>query len=59
MPKNTAKKTPAPKAKAPKVSLSDSAYQALRERVLDLTLPDGSGLDVLKRIRDMQARLPR
>ena len=26
--------------------------------ILDLTLPDGSGLDVLKRIRDMQARLP-
>jgi two-component system invasion response regulator UvrY len=26
--------------------------------ILDLTLPDGSGLDVLKRIREMQARLP-
>ena len=26
--------------------------------VLDLTLPDGSGLDVLKRIREAQARLP-
>jgi len=26
--------------------------------ILDLTLPDGSGVDVLKRIREMQARLP-
>ena len=26
--------------------------------ILDLTLPDGSGLDVLKRIRDAQPRLP-
>jgi two-component system, NarL family, invasion response regulator UvrY len=26
--------------------------------ILDLTLPDGSGLDVLKRIREMQSRLP-
>ena len=26
--------------------------------ILDLTLPDGSGLDVLKRIRELQARLP-
>ena len=26
--------------------------------ILDLTLPDGSGLDVLKRIREMQARVP-
>lgn len=26
--------------------------------ILDLTLPDGSGLDVLKRIRDAQSRLP-
>jgi DNA-binding NarL/FixJ family response regulator len=26
--------------------------------VLDLTLPDGSGLDVLKRIREIQGRLP-
>lgn len=26
--------------------------------ILDLTLPDGSGLEVLKRIRDVQARLP-
>ena len=26
--------------------------------ILDLTLPDGSGLDVLKRIREAQARLP-
>jgi DNA-binding NarL/FixJ family response regulator len=26
--------------------------------ILDLTLPDGSGLDVLKRIRQMRARLP-
>ena len=26
--------------------------------ILDLTLPDGSGLDVLKRIRESQSRLP-
>ena len=26
--------------------------------ILDLTLPDGSGLDVMKRIREMQSRLP-
>jgi DNA-binding NarL/FixJ family response regulator len=26
--------------------------------ILDLTLPDGSGLDVLKRIREFQSRLP-
>ena len=26
--------------------------------ILDLTLPDGSGLDVLKRIREAQSRLP-
>jgi two-component system, NarL family, invasion response regulator UvrY len=26
--------------------------------ILDLTLPDGSGLDVLKRVREMHARLP-
>src|SRR5690606_622622 len=26
--------------------------------ILDLTLPDGSGLDVLKRIRELQGRLP-
>jgi two-component system invasion response regulator UvrY len=26
--------------------------------ILDLTLPDGSGLDVLKRIREWQSRLP-
>jgi two-component system, NarL family, invasion response regulator UvrY len=26
--------------------------------ILDLTLPDGSGLDVLKRIREMHSRLP-
>ena len=26
--------------------------------ILDLTLPDGSGLDVLKRVREMQQRLP-
>jgi two-component system invasion response regulator UvrY len=26
--------------------------------ILDLTLPDGSGLDVLKRIREMRTRLP-
>ena len=26
--------------------------------ILDLTLPDGSGIDVLKRIREMQSRLP-
>jgi DNA-binding NarL/FixJ family response regulator len=26
--------------------------------ILDLTLPDGSGLDVLKRIREIQSRLP-
>lgn len=26
--------------------------------ILDLTLPDGSGLDVLKRIREMQSRTP-
>jgi DNA-binding NarL/FixJ family response regulator len=26
--------------------------------ILDLTLPDGSGLDVLKRIRELQPRLP-
>ena len=26
--------------------------------ILDLSLPDGSGLDVLKRVREMQARLP-
>jgi len=26
--------------------------------ILDLTLPDGSGLDVLKRIREVHARLP-
>lgn len=45
MPKNTAKKSPAPQAKVPKVSLSDSAYQALRERVLDLTLPAGELLN--------------
>jgi two-component system invasion response regulator UvrY len=26
--------------------------------ILDLTLPDGSGLDVLKRIREVQSRMP-
>ena len=26
--------------------------------ILDLTLPDGSGLDVLKRVREMESRLP-
>ena len=26
--------------------------------ILDLTLPDGSGLDVLKQLREMQARVP-
>ena len=45
MPRNTIKKSSAPKAKAPKVSLSDSAYQVLRERVLDLTLPAGELLN--------------
>ena len=45
MPKKPIKESPAPKAKAPKISLSDSAYQALRERVLDLTLPAGELLN--------------
>lgn len=45
MPRNTIKKSQASKAKVPKVSLSDSAYQALRERVLDLTLPAGELLN--------------
>jgi DNA-binding NarL/FixJ family response regulator len=32
--------------------------QAWHVMVLDLTLPDGSGLDVLKRVRELRPRLP-
>ena len=45
MPKNAARKSQTAKAAGPKVSLSDAAYQALRERVLDLTLPTGELLN--------------
>ena len=43
--KKTIKKSPPRGRKAPRVSLSDSAYQALRERVLNLTLPAGELLN--------------
>jgi DNA-binding NarL/FixJ family response regulator len=45
------------------VGSGGEAMQQLRHHrwdlvILDLTLPDGSGFDVLSRIREMQARLP-
>lgn len=43
--KKTIGKSHAPKPKAPRVSLSDAAYRALRERVLNLTLPAGELLN--------------
>jgi GntR family transcriptional regulator, rspAB operon transcriptional repressor len=43
--KKTTKKSAARKQKPPKVSLSDAAYNALREGVLNLTLPAGELLN--------------
>lgn len=43
--KNPMKKSAPRKQKRPKASLSDSAYDALRERVLNLTLPAGELLN--------------
>lgn len=45
------------------VSSGDEAVSRVRAQrwdllVLDLTLPDGSGLDVLKRVREIQEQLP-
>lgn len=43
--KKTERKADTRKQKLPKASLSDSAYEALRERVLNLTLPAGELLN--------------
>lgn len=43
--KKTNDKSPAPSPKPPRISLSDAAYEALREHVFNLTLPTGELLN--------------